>query len=210
MAQVCDIVLKRILREKAQLDLDSRQGMYGMGLADRICTNITQADATNLALLDLFGRGLDRGLNRDAGIARRTFKDVDCLSATQVPDGPLDRRADTFRDAVGPRLHAEGAFDAEHDLGGILRILFEVVLDQMQRICLRRAAEHALHASQSSSPRRSPLDGPAGSLGGSWRCCSLGEGCTYTVPKNGTLLWRRLHDFSRDGIVDGRPRLRHT
>ena len=152
-ARVRDTVVKRVGREQAQLDLDSRDGVYRMGLADGVCADLTQADAANLALLDQFSQGLDRGLDGNVGVAPRTFKDVDCLSASQHLDCPLDRRADTFWGAVGPRLHVEGAFDAEHDLAGIFGILFKVVFDQMQRVCLGRAVVDALHASQSGSTR---------------------------------------------------------
>jgi len=159
-----------------------------MGLADRVRADLAQADAADLALLGQFGQGLDRGLDGDVGVDPRTFKDVDGLGATQHLDGLLDRRANTFRAAVGPRLDVVGAFDAEHDLAGVLGILFEVVLDQMQRVCLGRAIVYALHASQSGSPGWSLLDGPAGGMGGSWRCCSLLDNRTYTVPEIGTLL----------------------
>ena len=187
MARVRDTVIKRVGREQAQLDLDSRDGMYCMGLADGVCADLTQADAANLAILDQFSQGLDRGLDGNVGVAPRTFEEIDCLSASQHFDRPLDGRANTFWGAVGPRLHVVGAFDAEHDLAGIFGILFEVVFDQMQRVCLGRAVVDALHASQSGSTKIL-LDVPASRIGGSWRCCSLLEGRTCTVPKIGTIL----------------------
>ena len=164
MARICDTVVKRIGSEQAQLDLDSRDGMYGMGLVDRVRADLTQADAADLALLDQLGQGLDRDLDGDVRVAPRTFKDVDGLGTTQHLESLLDRRADTFRGAVGPRLYVKGTFDAEHDLDGILGILFKVVLDQMQRICLRRAVVYALNASQSGASGWSLLDGPAGRM----------------------------------------------
>ncbi len=164
MARVRDTVVKRVGGEQAQLDLDCRDGMYGMGLTDCVRADLAQADAADLALLDQLGQCLDRDLDGDVEVAPRTFKDVDGLGTTQHLESLFDRRADTFRAAVGPRLYVEGAFDAEHDLAGILGILLEVVLDQMQRVCLRRAVVYALHASQPGASGWSLLDGPAGRM----------------------------------------------
>ena len=162
MACVRNTVVKRVGREQAQLDLDSPDGMYGMGLADRVRARLAQPDATDLAFFDQFGQRLDRGLDRDLWVDPRTFKDVDRLDAGwQHLDGLLDRRANTLRGAVGAVLGVVGAFDAEHDFVGVLGILFEVVLDQMQRMRLRQAVEQALRASQASSLRWSLLNGPA-------------------------------------------------
>ena len=52
MASVCDTVGKRIRREQAQLDLYSRDTMYGIGFTDRVCANLAQADAANLTLVN--------------------------------------------------------------------------------------------------------------------------------------------------------------
>jgi hypothetical protein len=132
MACVRNTVVKGVGREQAQLDLDGRDGMYGMGLADRVRAGLAQPDAADLALLDQFGQRLDQGLDRDLGVDPRTFKDVDRLG---VGWQHLDRRVNTVRAAVGAFLRVVGAFNAEHDLVGVLGMLFEVVLDQMQRIC---------------------------------------------------------------------------
>ena len=75
MARVHDAVVKRVRGEQAQLYLDSRDGMYGMGLANRVRANLAQADAADLALLD-------RGLDGDVRVASCTFEDVDGLDAT--------------------------------------------------------------------------------------------------------------------------------
>ena len=82
MARVRDTVVERVAREQAQLNLDSGDGMDGMGLADRVRVDLAQTDAANLALLDQFRQSLDRGLDGDLGVAPRTFKDVDGLGAT--------------------------------------------------------------------------------------------------------------------------------
>ena len=81
MARVCDTVIERVGSEQAQLDLDSRDGMHSMGLANRFRANLTQADAADLTLLDQSGQGFDRGLDGDVGVAPRTFEDVDGLDA---------------------------------------------------------------------------------------------------------------------------------
>ena len=167
MAHVCNAVVERIGREQTQLDLNSQDGMYGMGFADRVRANLTQADAADLALLDQCGQGLDRGLDGDVGVDPRTFEDVDGFDAVQHLDGPLDGRTDSFRTAIRSSFHVVGALDAKHDLAGVLRIFLEVVFDQMQRVCLRRAVVYALYASQSGSPGWSQFDECLGQIEGS-------------------------------------------
>ena len=103
--------------------------MYGVRLANRLRADFAQANAADLALLDQIGQGLDRGLDRDGRINPRTLKDVDSLDATQHLEGMLDRLSNSFRTAIRPRFHVVSAFDAEHDLAGVLRILLEVILE---------------------------------------------------------------------------------
>ena len=131
MARVHDTVMKRVRCKQAQLDLHNRDGKYGMGLADRVRADLAQADATDLALLNQFGQDVDRGVDGDVRVDPRTFENIDGLGSVQHLDGLLDRRADTFRAAIGARLHVVGTFDAEHDLVGVFWVLLEVVLDQM-------------------------------------------------------------------------------
>lgn len=45
-----------------------------MGLADRVRADLTQADTADLALLDQFGQGRDRGLNGTLGSTRAHSK----------------------------------------------------------------------------------------------------------------------------------------
>lgn len=52
MARIHDTVMKRVRREQAQLNLNSRDGLYSMGLANGIRANLTQPDTADLALLD--------------------------------------------------------------------------------------------------------------------------------------------------------------
>ena len=188
MARVRDTVVERVGREQTQFDLNGQDGMYGMSLADRVRANLTQANAADLALLDQFGQGTDRGLDRKVGVDARTFENVDGLDTTQHLDSILDRRTDPFRTAARPCLHVVGAFDAKHDLADVLGILLEVVLDQMQRISLWRAVVYALYASQSRCPRWSLLDRLTGQTGGSQRRYHIFEGHSYTVPEIGALL----------------------
>ena len=81
MARVRDAVVQRVRREQAQLDLDSRDGMHGVGFADGVGADLAEADAGDLALFEKFGHGLDRGLDRHVGIAPRAFEDVDGFGA---------------------------------------------------------------------------------------------------------------------------------
>jgi hypothetical protein len=145
MAYFHNAVMKRVGREQAQLDLDGRDGMHGVGPADGILAGLAQADAADLALRDELRQGRDRGLDRDVGVDPRAFEDVDGLDAgRQHLDSLLDGRADALGAAVGARLVIEGAFDAEDDPVGVLGVLLEVMPEQMQRVGLGGAVVYAL------------------------------------------------------------------
>lgn len=86
-----------------------------------------------LALLDELRQRTNRSLNRHLGIDARALKDVNRLDAVQQPERLPDRRPDALRAAVrGVRLGVVRPLDAEHDLVGDLKIVVEVILEELQ------------------------------------------------------------------------------
>ena len=136
-----------------------------MGLADRGGAYLAQPDAGDLALLDQFDQRPDGGLDRILGINPCTLEEVNGLATTQDFDSLVNRRSGTLGAAVGSGPGTEGALDAEHDLIGILGVLSEVILEQMQRVGLGVTVVYALRTCQ------------YGYL--SYFLC---RGCTYTIP----------------------------
>ena len=68
MAGIHDTILQRIRREQAQLDLNGRDGVHGIGFANGARADLAQTNASNLALLDQVGQSLDRGFDRSIRI----------------------------------------------------------------------------------------------------------------------------------------------
>jgi hypothetical protein len=63
MARVHNAVLQRIRCKQTHLNLDGCERMYSMRLADGVCADLAQANASDLAILDQLRQGCHRGLD---------------------------------------------------------------------------------------------------------------------------------------------------
>lgn len=66
--------------------------MYLVGSANCACTDLTQANTSNLAFCNQLGEGFDRSLDWDRWIYSGHFKDVDGLDSFKYVISLLDRR----------------------------------------------------------------------------------------------------------------------
>lgn len=82
MARLYYAVVQRIRGKQAQLDLNPRDRVHGMGLADRVGADLAQADAADLALLDQLGQCSDGGLDGNLRINPCKLEDVNSLDTT--------------------------------------------------------------------------------------------------------------------------------
>jgi hypothetical protein len=68
VACIHDPVLQRVRREETQLDLDSRNWVHSMCLANRICIDLAQANTSDFAFCHQLSQCFDRDLNRCFGV----------------------------------------------------------------------------------------------------------------------------------------------
>jgi hypothetical protein len=74
----------------------------------------------------------------------RTLKDIDLLLAIQQTQALIHAATNVLLRSIGSELAGlQATFDAQHHLVGILRILGEVLVQQVERIVLRCAVQLA-------------------------------------------------------------------
>lgn len=109
---------------------------------DRRGRDLAQADAAQLAPVDVLLHGCEGVLHRHPGVAAGALEDVETLAPAQLRQDVVDAPPD----ALGRPVWAcgtGGALDAEHHLVRVLRVLGEVALEQNERVVRRRAVDLA-------------------------------------------------------------------
>lgn len=206
-------ILQRARGEQAQLNLDGRNGMHGIGTPDRRSADLAQADAADLALGDQLGQCLDGRLDRHLRVDARALEDVDLLHAVEDTKGLVDRGANALGAGVGRHgLEVESALDAQDDLIGVLGVTVEVVLEHMEGVGVRGAIEETLFGTgtldeaivkdatvQAWTPH-------VGCTTGGRRERQPRNMVTHAIPEVDAIVERRLQDLVRLIEWDTRPR----
>lgn len=126
--------------------------MDGVRTADGRGADFAEADAADLSFLDKPRENLNGGLDGDVGVDARALEDVNLLDAVENADGLLDGGTDALRGAVRDvGLGVVGALDAQDDLVGVLWVLLEVMLEQVQRVSVGSSVVNALLLGQYTS-----------------------------------------------------------
>jgi hypothetical protein len=178
-------VLERVGREEAHLGLHRGNRMHSSGPLDRRRRDLAQPNRADPSLGHQLRERLHRRLDGDVGVHPRALEDVDLFGPVQDAQRLFDVLADVLgRGIGGTRLEVEGALDAEHHLVGILGVLGEVRLEQVQRVVVGRAVEDTLASMMSDIS-----------------CHGSAAGRAYPVPEVGAIVQRRLHGLN--GLFDG-------
>ena len=155
-------VLEDLERPQRELDLDGRDGVHSVRLADRSSTDLRQADALDLARLDILcdiANGLlkrHRQINtcyppsvlihviNHKLIIHTTLKQIQLLLPIQHPQRllhrPLNPRLTPIR---GQLARHTPALDGQHHFLRVFRVLGEVLIEQVQRVALGCAVDFA-------------------------------------------------------------------
>ena len=143
-----DAVAENLREPHRVLDLDAAiDARVLRRLADRSRADLRQPNRADLALIDERLQRLHRHLQRRALVPPRGLEHVDALCALQDVQAIVDAAANTLGRAVrarrGEARVREAALDGEDDAGGVLGVLGEVSLDDMEGVVLGGAVELA-------------------------------------------------------------------
>lgn len=111
---------------------------------DRLRIDFTESDAANLALLHVFRQDLDGVLHGEVRVLARTLEDIHLLLSIQQMESIVHAASDAlFRSIRDELANLEPTFDAENNLVRILRVLGEVLVQEVQGVVFGLAVQLA-------------------------------------------------------------------
>lgn len=193
------VLVQHVAREEGKLLLDRGGRVDGVGAADGGRADLAEPVRADLALADQLREGLDGGLDGHLGVDARALEQVDGLGAIEHLQSLIDGGAEPFGAAVGGLApDVVGALEAEEDARRVLRVLGEVVLEEVQGVGVGGTVEGALGKRWRRVSARSVVFGERNEMRkGAWAKC-----LAYRVPKVGSVLQGGLQGF--DGLLMGK------
>jgi hypothetical protein len=141
---VQDAIVQGVGGEQTHFDLYRSNLMYRVGSANCACTDLTQANPSNLAFRNQLGKCFDRSLDWDSWIHSCHFEDVDGLDAFEHDISLIDRGTESIGTPGRFVLETQGALNTDNDIVCIFRILLKIVAEKVQRVCVWCAIMDAL------------------------------------------------------------------
>jgi hypothetical protein len=141
---VQDAIVQGVGGEQTHFDLYRSNLMYRVGSANCACTDLTQANPSNLAFRNQLGKCFDRSLDWDSWIHSCHFEDVDGLDAFEHGISLIDRGTESIGTPGRFVLETQGALNTDNDIVCIFRILLKIVAEKVQRVCVWCAIMDAL------------------------------------------------------------------
>lgn len=105
-----------------------------VGFADGVGIHFAEADAANLAGLDVFCDGSDTLFDRHLRVYASAFEDVDEFLAVKEAQAIFNALLDTLSTAIWACSHIESTLDAKNDLVFVFRVLGEIVIEELEGV----------------------------------------------------------------------------